>query len=121
MCACARIAAICTAGGGGRPRGEASRVQQLGRRISQSNDLIGLRKEYHENIHDGTQWVLWIKQGEREKSVYFNNNFPHRIKAFAKQLDAILEHAGLDKAAWQPVPQRNSRQHERELWDSIRR
>src|SRR3984957_17019307 len=32
-----------------------------------SNGLMGLHKEYHENIYDGTQWVLWIKQGEREK------------------------------------------------------
>ncbi len=87
----------------------------------ESNDLMELRKEYHENIHDGTQWVLWIKQGEQEKSVYFNNNFPRRIKAFAEQLDAILARAGLDKATWQPVPERESRQHERDLWDSIKR
>lgn len=87
----------------------------------ESNDLMGLRKEYHEDIHDGTQWVLWIKQEEREKSVYFNNNFPRRIKAFAEQLDASLAQAGLDKVAWQPMPERESRQHERELWDSIKR
>src|SRR5256885_12477044 len=36
-----------------------------------TNDLLGLHKAYHADMHDGTQWVLWIKQGEREKSVYF--------------------------------------------------
>lgn len=87
----------------------------------ESNGLMGLRKEYQKDIHDGTQWVLWIKQGEREKSVYFNNNFPGSITAFAEQLDAILARAGLDKVTWQPVPERASRQHERELWDSIKR
>lgn len=87
----------------------------------ESNGLMGLHKEYHENIHDGTQWVLWIKQGEQEKAVYFNNNFPRRIKAFAEQFDAILARAGLAEVAWQPVPERVSRQHERELWDSIKR
>jgi hypothetical protein len=87
----------------------------------EANDLMGLRKEYHEDIHDGTQWVLWTKQGKREKSVYFNNNFPRRIKAFAEQIDTILARSGLDKVAWQPVPEQDSRQHERELWDSINR
>jgi hypothetical protein len=88
----------------------------------ESNNLMGLHKAYHDkNIADGTQWVLWIKQGDQEKSVYFNNTFPKEITAFAKQLDAILARAGLDKAAWQPVPKQQSRQHERELWDSIER
>jgi hypothetical protein len=87
----------------------------------ESNDLTGLHKAYHEDIKDGTQWVLWIKQGEREKSVYFNNRFPRAITAFAEQLDAILARAGSDKVEWQPVPMRESRQHERELWDSIKR
>lgn len=87
----------------------------------ESHHLMALHKAYHEDIADGTQWVLWIKQGEREKSVYFNNNFPREITAFASQLDAILTHAGLSAAVWQPVPDQDARQHERELWDSIRR
>jgi hypothetical protein len=61
----------------------------------ESNGLMGLHKAYHDdNIAAGTQWVLWIKQGEREKSVYFNNSFPRAITAFAGQLDAILARAG---------------------------
>jgi len=88
----------------------------------ESNNLMGLHKAYYdEKIADGTQWVLWIRQGEREKSVYFNNSFPREITAFAEQMDAILSRAGLDKVVWQPVPERESRQHERELWDSIER
>lgn len=87
----------------------------------ESNGLMGLHKAYHADVHDGTQWVFWAKQGEREKSVYFNNSFPRAINAFAEQLDAILARAGLDKATWRPVPEGESRQHERELWDSIRR
>jgi hypothetical protein len=84
----------------------------------ESNNLLGLQKAYHANVHDGTQWVLWIMQGEQEKSVYFDNHFPRSITAFAQQLDAILAQAGLDKVAWQPV---DDRQHEKELWASIRR
>lgn len=87
----------------------------------ETNNLLGLRKAYHENIRDGTQWVLWIKQGEQEKSVYFDNNFPQRIKTFAKELDAILTRTGSNNAVWQPVPAQESRQHERALWDSIKR
>ncbi|OWK45407.1 hypothetical protein FRUB_01738 [Fimbriiglobus ruber] len=87
----------------------------------ESNGLMGLRNAYHEDIYDGTQWVLWIKQGDREKSVYFDNNFPQQIEVFAEQLDDILARAGVGKVSWQPVPERQSRQHERELWDSIKR
>ena len=87
----------------------------------ESNKVMGLQKAYHENIADGTQCVLWIRQGEHEKSVYFNNSFPNSITAFAEKLDAILLRSGLDKVAWQPVPEREAREHERELWNSIKR
>lgn len=72
----------------------------------ESNKLMGLQKSYHRNLADGTQWVLWIRQGKHENSVYFNNNFPGSITAFADQLDAILTRAGLEKAMWQPVSER---------------
>jgi hypothetical protein len=87
----------------------------------ESNGLMELDEAYHQHVVDGAQWVLWIRHGELEKAVYFNNSFPPAIKAFAQQLDAILGRAGLDKVAWQPVPQWQSRQHERELWRSIER
>lgn len=86
-----------------------------------ANNVLGLNKAYHANIHDGTQWVLWIKQGNREKSVYFNNSFPREITEFAKQLDGILANAGLERAVWKPVPTGEARPHEREIWDSIER
>lgn len=85
------------------------------------NGLMGLHKSYSTDVQDGTQWVLWIKQGEREKSVYFNNSFPNVITRFAEQLDGTLAAAELDKVTWQPVPPSESRQHERELWNSIKR
>ena len=87
----------------------------------ETNDLMDLHRAYHANVHDGAQWVFWIKQGNREKSVYFNNSFPRPITRFAEQLDGVLARAGLDKVAWQPVPAGESRNHERELWDSIKR
>ena len=82
------------------------------------NNLLGLRKAYHADVADGTQWVLWIKQGEQEKSAYFDNRFPRSITAFAEQLDAILTQAGLDNVVWQTAP---DGEHDKELWDSIRR
>ena len=62
-----------------------------------------------------------VKQGENEKAVYFNNRFPAAITAFAEQLDAILARSGLSTIAWQPVPEWESRQHEREPGGSIKR
>jgi hypothetical protein len=82
----------------------------------ESNGLMALHKAYHDDdIKDGTQWVLWIKQAEREKSIYFSNSFPRAIIAFADQLDIILARAGLDMVAWLPVPERDSSQHAKEL------
>lgn len=91
----------------------------------ESNRLMQLHREYspppYVEIHDGSQWALWIKQGEQEKSVYFNNNFPRQIMSFAEQLDGILARAGLDNAQWQPTPDQDFRAHEQDLWNSIRR
>ena len=70
-------------------------------------------------FHDGKHWVLWIQQGKREKSVYFNNDFPRSITKFAEQVDDILLKASLNNAAWQPVSDSDTRKHERELWDSL--
>jgi hypothetical protein len=87
----------------------------------QANDLMRLHRAYHEDVLDGTQWLLWVRQGDREKAVYFDNNFPWAIKQFAEDLDAILARAGSDTVTWQRVPDRMARKHERELWDSIKR
>jgi hypothetical protein len=84
----------------------------------ESNCLTHLHRSYADtNIADGTQWVLWIKQGDREKSVYFDNYFPRAIKRFAKQLDEILwPHSQV--ATWQAADFNRVGQ---ELWDSIKR
>jgi hypothetical protein len=87
----------------------------------ETNGLAHLHRAYHADVQDGTQWVLWIKQGEREKSVYFNNSFPRSITGFAEQLDEILVETGLNSLVWQLVPPTEHRKHERELWDSIKR
>ena len=79
--------------------------------------LPHLAKEYHTNVADGTQWVLWIRQGQRQKATYFDNSFPASIRDFASELDGILRSAGYDTVSWQSV---KSRDHEKELWNSIR-
>jgi hypothetical protein len=86
----------------------------------EANRLMELHKGYHANVADGTQWVLWIKQGNQEKSVYFNNHFPEQIVRFAERLDGILSECGVDKLDWQVVPAVETRRNERELWDSIK-
>jgi hypothetical protein len=87
----------------------------------EANDLMGLGKAYHADVRDGTQWVLCIRQGDREKAVFFDNSFPRQITAFAEQLDDFLARAGSDTVAWKPVPESEARLHERELWDSLKR
>jgi hypothetical protein len=85
------------------------------------NRLPGLDKEYHAAVVDGTQWVLWVRQDEREKTVYFNNHFPDSILRFAEQFDAIVSESVGPKLKWRAVPVAWSRGHERELWASLRR
>lgn len=87
----------------------------------EEHQLLGMDREYHEDADDGTQWVLWVKQGEKEKSVYFDNRFPKGIVRFAEALDNVLAENGLEKADWRRVPDVDARKHERELWDSIKR
>jgi len=83
--------------------------------------LLGMHKAYHDrNIADGTQWVFWVRQGTGQKSIYFNNHFPSKIAEFAQYLDKLLEDCGLANAKWQLVPDAEARQHERDIWDSIR-
>jgi hypothetical protein len=84
--------------------------------------VLGLARAYHEpGVRDGTQWVLWVKQGEREKAVYCDNRFPPAVKRFAERLDAVLNANGMMQVEWRRVPQGQERQHEQELWDSIER
>ncbi len=88
----------------------------------EKNDLLALDREYHQKgIVDGTQWVLWIKQGNREKASYFNNHFPDEVRRFADALDDILVKRGLEQATWRSVPAFLRRRHERALWDSVTR
>jgi hypothetical protein len=86
----------------------------------EDNHLLALHKAYHADVADGTQWVLWIKQGDEEKSVYFNNHFPQEIVRFAGAVDAVLADSGSSNFTWYPVLG-SSRDHEKELWNSIKR
>jgi hypothetical protein len=86
-----------------------------------SDSLLALDKAYHADVHDGTQWVLWIRQGEREKAVYFDNHFPDPIIRFARRLDEIVAETVGPAIKWRAVPVARSRDHERELWDSLKR
>jgi hypothetical protein len=86
-----------------------------------ANRLMELDKAYHAAVCDGTQWVLWIRQGEREKAVYFDNHFPTPIVRFAERFDAIVSGSVGPALRWQAVPSARVRDHERELWESIKR
>lgn len=87
----------------------------------EANRLLGLDKEYHADVCDGTQWVLWVRQGDREKTVFFNSHFPDPIIRFAEQLDAIVSGSVGPGLKWRAVPPAQSRDHEQALWESIKR
>lgn len=85
----------------------------------EKNHLMDMERKYQAHVADGTQWIFWIRQQGTVKSVYFNNEFPGAIEKFADDLDQILAENGLGSAVWRSVLERE-RQHERELWDSIK-
>lgn len=86
----------------------------------ESLDLISMKSNYRADIMDGTQWILWIKQGEQKKSIYFDNSFPSAIKDFANFIDNELKKAGIDKAEWVRVPKNEARNHEKDIWNSLK-
>jgi hypothetical protein len=81
--------------------------------------LTRLGAVYDGKISDGTQWVLWIRQGPFVKSVYFNNAFPGEITTVADRLDATLQAAGLQRAKWSAVPGTAGRDYEKALWSRV--
>lgn len=86
-----------------------------------ANGLLRLDKAYHAGVVDGTQWVLKLQQGEREKVIYFDNHFPDAIVRFATQLDQILKESSGAKLRWQTLPSARARDYEKELWNSLER
>jgi hypothetical protein len=84
--------------------------------------VLGLYEKYHEpGVADGTQWVLWVQQGQKETSVYCDNYFPKPIVRFAVALDRVLARNGVEQAKWRRVNDEEARNYDRELWESIRR
>ena len=86
----------------------------------EANGLLGLDKAYHADVCDGTQWVLWARQGDREKAVYLDNHFPDPIVRFAERFDAVVSAFVGPGLQWRAVPSAWIRDHERDLWDSIK-
>jgi hypothetical protein len=85
------------------------------------NGLPHLAKKYLQSnlyyVYDGTQWVVWIRQGQRQKATYFDNHFPASIRDFAKELDGILMSAGYYALQWQAT---DSADHDKALWKSYK-
>ena len=85
-----------------------------------AQDVMNMSAEYHADVHDGTQWVLWIKQHQKSKAIYYKNNFPNAKKRLAECLDEELALAGMLKDVWNDVPESQYGEHDRALWDSIK-
>lgn len=86
--------------------------------VIESNKLMEMAAQYHADVHDGTQWILWIRQGQSAKAFYFNNHFPEGIRKFAKALDEEIKRAAIPEDKWQDDPQ--PRSHEKAIWESIK-
>lgn len=86
----------------------------------EANRLGELDRAYHANVHDGTQWVLWLRQDDREKAVYFDNHFPESVVRFARWLDEIIVGSVEANMRWRWVPSGHDRDHDADLWDAIK-
>jgi hypothetical protein len=84
----------------------------------EANRLLELDRKYMAEAFDGIQWLLWIRQGEREKSVYFDNHFPDQIVRFVERLEEIISDTVGAHLRWLPIA---GRDHDRDLWNSSKR
>lgn len=82
--------------------------------------IMEMAAAYHADMNDGAQWVLWMTQAEHTKAIYFNNHFPRAVRRLAKTIDTELAAAGLATVQWKKVRQKESRLHEKPLWNSIK-
>lgn len=81
--------------------------------------IMGLKSIYSAGVHDGSQWLLSIQQGERQKVVYFDNHFPKSIIAFGKVIDDLLIRHKIQDISWTKVPQSQLRNHQKPLWNAL--
>ena len=86
------------------------------------NDLgiLDLRKSYHGDVADGTQWCLLIKEEGKARSFYFDNSFPAPIQKLADFVDRTILEPFADPIEGKLVPARHHREHEKEIWASVR-
>jgi hypothetical protein len=54
------------------------------RRLLVDVDFFRLKRGYHANVHDGTQWLVKARAAGRSKRVYCNNHFPARVIALSE-------------------------------------
>jgi hypothetical protein len=94
-------------------------VERLVERIN-ALKILGLHRAYHAHVADGTQWCLLIKTGGRRKAVYCDNYFPAEVRELATFVRRDLVDPASSKAAPVAVPAWACRQHEKEIWASLR-
>lgn len=98
---------------------DTKRVDQLRLAVNDLN-IWGMQGKYAANVMDGTQWIVFIRVNGKAKSVYFDNKFPRRIRTFADLVDEIILGPLADPIEPSIVPNRLHRQHEKDIWASIR-
>ena len=94
-------------------------TERIAKTIRRLN-LLKMDRSYHAEVNDGTQWIFRLSQDGQEKSIYFDNHFPRAIQDFAVSLDKELAKAGIDEIKWSQVPKAEVRDHEKDLWESIK-
>lgn len=78
-----------------------------------------LRAEYRKKgMHDGTQWVLRVRQDGYDRSVVFDNRFPRAVRRFARDLDVLTGAQGVAEA-FAPLDAEAWSRTEQALWASL--
>ena len=78
--------------------------------------IVALNDHYTGNIHDGTQWCLFVKSQGHLKRIYCNNRFSGRVEKLADFVHKkIINRAG-SKASAVSVPPDHYREFEAEIW-----
>ena len=84
-------------------------------------EIDQLRDHYVAEAPDeGTQWILRIRQGAYDRTIFCDNRFPQELLRFADGLDKLLLDADLADNAFEDAPP-EAEQREAALWASIHR
>jgi hypothetical protein len=69
-------------------------------RLAMGDEMLRLHRGYAADVHDGTDCVFIISQGDTRKAVGCHNHFPKTLQTFVNQIYRIMDKNGYEQLTW---------------------